>query len=214
LATIRPSPKFKNSQPACGIKREVEYMASPWKFLSRLVSPKRGQKQDDVAIDEAKPDVLAIAGPTETPTEESLNSADQPADTGPTQSNSSDPVSADTAPLDEAESEVHDTAESVSADVAAADGLAPSDETDIAVVAAPNALKLEPAVEGTARKQTSGNKKTEAAVVVAQVSAATQTVSDTTMSLDDEIRVLRAQLASKLRTQNAQLKKMLERFER
>jgi hypothetical protein len=32
-------------------------------------------------------------------------------------------------------------------------------------------------------------------------------------SLDDEIRVLRRQLAEKLRLQNAQLRKMLERFE-
>ncbi|EJZ17856.1 hypothetical protein RCCGEPOP_28634 [Rhizobium sp. Pop5] len=34
------------------------------------------------------------------------------------------------------------------------------------------------------------------------------------MSLDDEIRMLRDQLARKLTLQNAQLRKMLERFER
>ena len=37
---------------------------------------------------------------------------------------------------------------------------------------------------------------------------------DEATSLDDEIRVLRGQLVRKLRLQNAQLKKMLERFER
>ena len=34
------------------------------------------------------------------------------------------------------------------------------------------------------------------------------------MSLDEEIKVLKGQLASRLKIQNAQLKKMLERFER
>jgi hypothetical protein len=38
--------------------------------------------------------------------------------------------------------------------------------------------------------------------------------SDDTLSLDDEIRLLRGQLVGKLRLQNAQLRKMLERFER
>ncbi|NEI17436.1 hypothetical protein GR220_36635 [Rhizobium leguminosarum] len=34
------------------------------------------------------------------------------------------------------------------------------------------------------------------------------------MNLDEEIRVLRGQLAGKLKLQNARLRKMLERFER
>lgn len=50
--------------------------------------------------------------------------------------------------------------------------------------------------------------------VVPQSSADVPTVSDDTVSLDEEIRVLRQQLAKKLQQQNAQLKRMLERFER
>ncbi|PKA45019.1 hypothetical protein CWR43_04200 [Rhizobium sullae] len=39
-------------------------------------------------------------------------------------------------------------------------------------------------------------------------------VSDDAISLDEEIRLLRDQLARKLQPQNAQLKRMLARFER
>jgi len=39
-------------------------------------------------------------------------------------------------------------------------------------------------------------------------------VSNDFQDLDDEIRQLRSQLAKKLRLQNAQLRKMLERFDR
>ncbi|KQY44187.1 MULTISPECIES: hypothetical protein [Rhizobium/Agrobacterium group] len=32
-------------------------MASPWKFLARLVSPRRQPKQDDSTIEAVKPDI-------------------------------------------------------------------------------------------------------------------------------------------------------------
>ena len=72
-------------------------MASPWKFLSRLVSPRRQQKQGDVPNDEANSDGVAIAGPPKTPAEE--NSADRPAGGESPQRISYDPVSADTRQL-------------------------------------------------------------------------------------------------------------------
>jgi hypothetical protein len=82
-------------------------------------------------------------------------------------------------------------------------------------VAAPEAVKREPAVEGKARKQRGRSKTSEAVVAETSYPAPTaEVVADGTLSLDAEIRVLKGQLASKLRTQNAQLKKMLERFER
>jgi uncharacterized protein YijF (DUF1287 family) len=80
-------------------------------------------------------------------------------------------------------------------------------------VVAPEAAKLQLAVEGKARKQRGRSKTSEAAVAEPSYPAA-EVVADGTLSLDAEIRVLKGQLASKLRTQNAQLKKMLERFER
>ncbi|CAN7550107.1 hypothetical protein LJR255_003911 [Pararhizobium sp. LjRoot255] len=55
--------------------------------------------------------------------------------------------------------------------------------------------------------------KAEKAEVVPQPSPGVPTVSDDAISLDEEIRLLRDQLARKLQLQNAQLKRMLERFE-
>lgn len=187
-------------------------MASPWKFLSRLVSPGRKQKPDEGTVDEAKPDVLAIAGPTETPAEENFSSANRSTAAELINGEFTDRVSPDTAPSGQAESKDHRTAESVGTDVAEAGGSVSSDETDDAV-AAPEAANLKPAVEGTARKQRGRSKKSEAVVAEPSYPAA-QVVADVTLRLDDEIKVLRGQLARKLRTQNAQLKKMLERFQR
>jgi hypothetical protein len=45
-------------------------------------------------------------------------------------------------------------------------------------------------------------------------SPAAPTVPNDTISLDEEIKPLRNQLARKLQLQNAQLERMLERFER
>jgi hypothetical protein len=73
-------------------------------------------------------------------------------------------------------------------------------------------MELHPAVKGQ-RKQKAPRKHTRPAVVD-KVSQGARSRSDDTISLDDEIKVLREQLAIKLKIQNAQLKKMLERFER
>lgn len=52
-------------------------MASPWRFLARLVSSRREQKQTDDAID-VIPYVAAVAGQADTPPiEESAESVDQ-----------------------------------------------------------------------------------------------------------------------------------------
>ncbi|MBB3646331.1 hypothetical protein FHX14_002528 [Rhizobium sp. BK619] len=75
----------------------------------------------------------------------------------------------------------------------------------IDVTAAQGVADLRPAVEVAPRKQRSRGKKVGA---ISHVSHADE------MSLDEEIRVLRGQLAVKLKLQNAQLRKMLERFER
>ena len=189
-------------------------MASPWKFLSRLVSPRRGQKQDNGTVDDAKPDVLAIAGPTGTLAEKSLNYADRPASTETPHRDPSDTASAEPAPADEAESEAYDRVGTVGADVAAVGGSASSDDTHIAVTTAHDAGETESVAEGAAPKQRSRGKNNNPAVVIAKVAPGVHAASNDTMSLDEEIRALRGQLAIKLQVQNAQLKKMLERFER
>jgi hypothetical protein len=108
--------------------------------------------------------------------------------------------------------EADDTLDSVAGIVAG--GSAPTDDIDLAAIPAPDAVHLHPPVEGKARIQRPRAKKPEPVVVTAQVSLGVDTASDDTISLDEEIRVLRGQLAAKLQLQNAQLKKMLERFER
>jgi hypothetical protein len=159
-------------------------------------------------IGDMKPDALAIAGPTEAPVEE--NSADRSAGDELPRHDQSNPVSAKPAPSKEAGSNVHDMVDSESAKVVEAADPAVS---DIVVTPAHNAAKLEPSAKAASRKQRNRDKRAETIVVVSQVPQAFHTAPDDAMSLDQEIKVLRGQLASKLQLQNEQLKKMLERFD-
>jgi|GEM_PF-5007077 len=184
-------------------------MASPLKFLRRLVSGRGERKQDADELSEAKPDVLAVAGPTETVAEE----AAPPAAPEPPDQDPHDALYSETAPVDDAATEIGDTAGGVRDSIPALSGLSSAGEPGVAVTAT-DAMELQPAVEGPARKQKSPSKHTRPAVVADQVSQGARSRSDDRISLDDEIKVLREQLASRLKIQNAQLKKMLERFER
>jgi predicted nucleic acid-binding Zn ribbon protein len=100
----------------------------------------------------------------------------------------------------------------VVADFVAGD-LAPPDLPDTAVIPSPDAANLQLRVETKPRKQIGQTSRPKLAETT-QVPPARSIPSNKTLSLDDEIRVLRGQLAKKLRLQNAQLRKMLERFER
>ncbi|MBB6182550.1 hypothetical protein HNQ75_004539, partial [Rhizobium flavum] len=77
-------------------------------------------------------------------------------------------------------------------------GFASDSEAGVAVTAAHDAMDVEPVVGGGARKQRALGKNTRPAVVGAQVSERPRTPSDETMRLDEEIKVLRGQLASRL----------------
>jgi hypothetical protein len=199
-----------NSQPACGVKREVEVMASPWKFLVRLVSPRPLEKQDGGAIKDGKPDVLAMAEPPEIPVRENVKIADQPT-RGKTQPLAqSEPVSAQPEPLAETGRDIQCEGGSDSAE-----GVENSDPAlpDIGATRAYAAPNVKETVKAAPVKGRGRAKKVEAVAVVSQKPPVVPTVSDE-ISLDEEIKVLRDQLESKLRLQNAQLKKMLERFDR
>ena len=186
-------------------------MASPWKFLSRLVPRRRESKQDAVVAD-AKPNVLALSGPVETAAEESpsVSSARAAAELPPT--DRSDPVSLEPPTIASAAGEADDMPANVVADVVAGD-LTPSDLPDIAVIPSPDAVDLQVRGENKPRKQM-GRAKRPKPVETAPFPPDQSSPSDDTLSLDDEIRLLTGQLAEKLRLQNAQLRKMLERFER
>lgn len=181
-------------------------MASPLKFLARLVSPRRRQTQDDSTIGDLKPEVLAIEGPTETTGEESLYIADQSAGEKPQTVDRSDAVPAEP----EQSGESRDVLDNVESDSATVEQTSDPVLSDVGVSTA----KVEETGDAARSDRRLRAKKVETVVVVSQTSPAAPSVSDEMVSLDAEITVLRVQLASKLRLQNAQLKKMLERFER
>ncbi|MBY3219465.1 hypothetical protein [Rhizobium laguerreae] len=186
-------------------------MASPWKLLARLVSPRRQQRQEHGSTDDVKPDVLAIAKPTETAAKNELNAADRSADEKPTLHSHSAAESVDPDHADKTTSSVNDTTDVESAALDKAADSAPFNEADIAAHAAPKSSEID---ESSARKRGRQAKKAKVVDVDSQPSPRVSIVSVDAISLDGEIRLLRDQLARKLRLQNAQLKRMLERFER
>ncbi|WP_107676120.1 hypothetical protein [Agrobacterium sp. LAD9] len=184
-------------------------MASPWKLLARLVSPRRQQRQEHGPTNDVKPDVLAIAKPTEAAADNGLY-ADLKVDEKPARHDQSEAVSADT---DHSE-------ESASGDQRTADieGARPVEAADPALfddagTAAHDAPKPSQAGEGATRKRSTRGRTAETIEAVPLPAPADSAVSNDAIRLDEEIRLLRDQLARKLQLQNAQLKRMLERFE-
>ncbi|MBX4862913.1 hypothetical protein G9X64_06905 [Rhizobium sophorae] len=186
-------------------------MASPWKLLAGLVSRRRQQKQEHGSTDDVKPDVTAIAKPAETAANNALNAADFPADEKPAAHGHSAAVSADPDHAEEEASSADHTTDVESATLEKAADPASSNDVAIAAQAAPKPSRID---EGTARKRSRQAKKAEVVDVVSQPSPRVGITSDDAISLDGEIRLLRDQLARKLRLQNAQLRRMLDRFER
>jgi hypothetical protein len=185
-------------------------MASPWKLLARLVSPRRQQRQEPGSTDGVKPDLLAIAKPAEAAADNGLNTA-EPQVGKSASDDGSEWASAGPDHSEETVSGVHGTADIEGARPVEAGDPALSDE---AGTAARNAPKPAQTDERAARKRRTRGKTAPAAEAVLSPSPAIPIVTDNAISLDEEIRLLRGQLARKLQLQNAQLKRMLERFER
>ena len=183
-------------------------MASPWKLLARLVSPRRQQRQEHGSIDEMKPELLAIAKPIETAADNGLNTEEPPAGENPVADDQLEAVPAATDHSDDTASSIQGTADSE--DSRPAEAADPALSEDAGTVAR-DALKPLQTGEGVTRKR---RKVAKSAQPVEAVALSAPTVSDDTISLDEEIKLLREQLAHKVRLQNAQLKRMLERFER
>ncbi|APO76926.1 hypothetical protein AM571_PA00034 (plasmid) [Rhizobium etli 8C-3] len=176
-------------------------MASPWKLLARLVSPRRQQRQEQGPTDDVKPDVLAIAKPVETAADNGLNTADPKVDEKPVAYEQSEGVSADPDHSEETASGVHGTAAIEGARPVEAADPALSDE---AGTAARHALKPSQTAEGATRKRSTRGKKAAGSKAVPPPSPGVPAVSDDAIRLDEEIRLLRDQLARKLQLQNAQ----------
>lgn len=182
-------------------------MASPWKFLARLVSPRRQREQDGGAFEAVKPDVLAKTGPTETIVEESRRRADQLTGEQSPSVDRSDAVSIAHEPSDQSSSDASGFVEHGSDEAEPGSGTV---SQDLGVRAA----KVKNTAKGTrAERRTRAQKVERAAVALPRASTARSASADM-VSLDEEIAALRSQLESKLRLQNVQLKKMLARFER
>ncbi|MCV9947444.1 hypothetical protein [Rhizobium sp. BT-175] len=184
-------------------------MASPWKLLARLVSPRRQQRQEHGPTEDVKPDVLAIAKPKETAADNGLNTADPPVEEKPVADEQSEAVSADPDHSEETASGVHGTAD--------IDGARPVEAADPALSVeagtAARAPKPSQTGEGATRKPSTRDKAAAKDEAVPPPSPGVPAVSDDAIRLDEEIRLLRDHLARKLQLQNAQLKRMLERFE-
>lgn len=188
-------------------------MASPWKFLARLVSPGREQKPENGSTEKVPAEAVASSGPIETPAEESLNSDGRPASEEPTRHGQPGAISLKPVHFDEVKNGARDKVERGAAKIGQAANQALSVGTGFDFTAAHDDItQIRRTVEVARRKQ---RRRSKEAVAVANVSPVSQIAHIAEeINLDEEIRVLRGQLAGKLTLQNAQLRKMLERFER
>lgn len=191
-------------------------MKTPWRFLADLTSRRRPVKPEESSTGRSA-DAEASEG-------EAKSAPAVPSDAAASGAHVSD--DRPSAASNETES-VHDAgaaseppvdAEEVQAP-ALADAKVPLVEPDAAAVKTGTGAKPQrkPPAERGARA-----KKAQADVVAKSVAAADRApvppsrdpFFDELASLDEEIRALRSELAQKLHRQNAQLKKMLERFDR
>jgi hypothetical protein len=186
-------------------------MVSPWKFLTRLMSQQRSRSQEHGSSDNVKADVLAIAGPTGAAADNGLNAAVPSVDEKTVPRYQRAMVSGEPDQSEKPESDVESAA-----DIEGAKAVEPLDP-DLSIHAdtvAHHASKHLNIREDEAQKRGTPAGKAEKIEAVAPSSARVATIPNDAINLDNEIKRLREQLSRKLRLQNAQLKRMLERFER
>ena len=191
-------------------------MKTPWRFLADLTSRRRPAKPEESSTGRtADPEASeseaksAPAAPSDAPASGAHVSEDRPPAASSKTEAVHDAGAASEPPVD---------AEEVQAP-ALDDAKAPLAEADAAAVKTGTRAKPQrkpPAKrEGRAKKaQADVVAKSVAAVDRAPVPPSRDPFFDEVASLDEEIRALRSELAQKLHRQNAQLKKMLERFHR
>jgi len=186
-------------------------MASPWKFLARLVSPRRQKGPAGEKAEDGAPEEPGTAGSAKQFDGESLDPVDLPGTKSSRPLYPADGLAAPHGAPGQAVDHHQDTGQWGSSDVEDVSRPQLPDTVDPPVDSASNVNETSKAAP-TKRK---GRSRTAKPVVAAsKAPPAVLAVSNDETSLDEEIRVLRGQLVRKLRLQNAQLKKMLERFER
>ncbi|WP_354532475.1 hypothetical protein [Pseudorhizobium tarimense] len=184
-------------------------MASPLTYLRRLMSRGGERKRINEEGDGAKPDQFAIAQPMQTTGEQKLEA--ESADVLGSSPSPSDTLSAGPATADEAGRTANAQRDSTGGSEVSASGS--HQVAKIAVTSAPAAERAKPTVGRAVREKRRRDGRAKPALTIGTSSADLQTDWDDPMSLDEEIKVLRGQLAAKLQVQNAQLKRMLARFQ-
>ena len=201
-------------------------MKPPWKFLAQLMSRQRPSEPTGQASErdnDRKPveielqpssDALSVA-PAATPDGEQARESQSP---NPVEAPATDASEVDasvpalpTADGKEHSAEAIDKREQVATGVT---GLAPANEP-----AEPSSIPPERPSKVARKVRVNRTAKHPAAADKEPAPRSPPVVSanplfDEAANLDDDIKQLRDQLAQKLRLQNAQLRKMLERFER
>ncbi len=181
-------------------------MASPWKFLTRLVRPQRLEKDDGKADRDSKPDVAQ----SQTTGEKDVEHADPPATETQVPADPSAQAIIEPAQGDAKKRRARNkrgantlkgepVSEPMGPTKMPREGVGP----ERAVVIA------EPLLER--RTRSIGVKSV---TLVSTTLPAPRSAADEIMRADEEIKQLRLELADKVRLQNLQLRKMLERFER
>lgn len=186
-------------------------MASPWNFLSRLVSPRRQKGSADEKAEDGAPEEPGTAGSGKRFVGESLDSVDLPGAKSSRPLYPADGFAAPHGAPGQAVDHHQDTVEPDSSDVK---DVSRPQLPDTVVTTADDASNLNETSKATPTKRKGRSRTVEPVVAASKAPPAVLAVSNDETSLDDEIRALRGQLVRKLRLQNAQLKKMLERFER
>lgn len=192
-------------------------MASPWKFLARLASRRREWKEPQGGLTgDMKSEEATSPEPVEAATDNTLNPSDRLVEGEPQPADQPDAVMTVRDHSAEAGSSVKGKVDLESAKLVDAASPALSNDADFTTTPTYDALTFSSSKKGPSGKQ----KRSQAASVAKSVEVFPQlptsksTFSDEVQSLDEEIRLLRERLARKLQLQNAQLRIMLERFER
>lgn len=201
-------------------------MKSPWKFLARLRSPKRPtetressvEDEADIETGESGVQQTPVLSPNSTeasslPDQDKNSSADLVATTTSNEIDSELDVSQPIAPAADGEDVQTPAPHEIDRPGADAHALVPETQTSTKSPRTPRTKR-----PGRAKK-TRTDVVSESTVVAnsdqgVQPSSSRESFFDDVASLDEEIRQLRSQLAQKLRLQNAQLAKMLARFDR
>ncbi len=190
-------------------------MASPWNLLARLM-PKRWKEPQGGLADDVKSKEVTSPEPVEGATDKTPNSGDRSVQGEPQSADQSDTIMTGPVHPAEAASSAQRKVDLESATLVDAAGATLSDDAHFTATPIYDALTSSPSRKRPRGKQKRSQESNvvKSVEVFPQLPTSGPTFSDEVQSLDDEIRLLRDQLARKLQLQNAQLRRMLERFER